>query len=204
MMQQRKLGQNGPAIHPIGIGAMSFSDFYGETTEAASHAILDAAIEAGVNHIDTSNVYGMGRSEQAIGSYLKSRPEARDFFSIATKASITRDADTGRRYFDNSPAHLEAELDQSLTRMGVDAVDLFYVHRRDPEVPIEEVTETLAALVRSGKTHSIGYSEIAPASLRRAHAVHPVAAVPSSLSLFGETPSIQPQKAVRHLVTQSE
>ena len=182
-MRKRALGRDGPMVHPIGIGAMSFSDFYGGTTMAASHAILDAAITAGVSHIDTSNVYGMGASEDAIGSYLRAHPGARDQFIIATKASIKRNPDAPGNIFDNSAAHLEAELDQSLMRMGLEAVDLFYVHRRDPDVPIEEVTETLAGLVKTGKTRSIGYSEISPTSLRRAHAVHAVAAVQSEYSL---------------------
>ncbi|MDJ0627043.1 MAG: aldo/keto reductase [Rhodobacter sp.] len=173
----------------MGYGAMSFSDFYGMTTEAESHAILDAALDAGVTHIDTANVYGMGRSERAIGSYLRARPEARGVFTIATKAAIARDAG-GRRYFDNSATHLEAELDKSLRKLGVEAVDLFYVHRRDPKVPIEEVTGTLAQLVEAGKTRAIGFSEIAPSSLRRAVAVHPVAAVQSEYSLSTRSPEL--------------
>ena len=189
-MQQRQMGAGGPMVSALGIGAMSFAEFYGPTTEENSYAILDAAMELGVTHIDTSNVYGMGRSETAIGSFLKQHGSAaRDFFHIATKAGISRDA-KGQRKFDNSPEHLEAELDKSLQRMGVDAVDLFYVHRREPERPIEEVTETLAALVRKGKTRSIGYSEIAPSSLRRATAVHPVAAVQSEYSLSTRAPEL--------------
>jgi len=188
-MKLRTLGQSGPKIHPIGYGAMSFSNFYGPTTEAASHAILDMAMEQGVNHLDTSNVYGMGKSEEAIGSYLAKRPEAKDFFVIGTKAAITRSPE-GERMFDNSAEHLEAELDKSLKRLGVEAVDLFYVHRREAARPIEEVTETLAGLIKKGKTKSFGYSEIAPTSLRRAHAVHPVAAVQSEYSLSTRSPEM--------------
>lgn len=188
-MKTRKLGRDGPDCFPVGIGAMSFSDFYGATSEAESHAILDAAMALGVNHIDTANVYGMGRSETAIGTYLIARPEARDHFSIATKAAITRD-ENGKRRFDNSAAHLEAELDRSLSRLGVEAVDLFYVHRRDADVPIEDVTGALAGLVAKGKTRSIGFSEIAPSSLRRAHAVHSVAAVQSEYSLSTRSPEM--------------
>jgi aryl-alcohol dehydrogenase-like predicted oxidoreductase len=188
-MKMRRLGRTGPEVSALGIGAMSFSNFYGHTTEAESHAILDAAMEAGVTHIDTSNVYGMGRSESVIGNYLRARPAARDHFVIATKAGITRDA-LGRRIFDNSPGHLEAELDKSLRRLGVEAVDLFYVHRREAARPIEEVTETLAALVARGKARAIGYSEIAPSSLRRAQAVHPVAAVQSEYSLSTRAPEL--------------
>ncbi len=189
MKKHRRLGRGGPLVSAMGYGAMSFSDFYGMTTEAESHAILDAALDAGVTHIDTANVYGMGRSERAIGSYLRARPEARGVFTIATKAAIARDAG-GRRYFDNSATHLEAELDKSLRKLGVEAVDLFYVHRRDPKVPIEEVTGTLAQLVEAGKTRAIGFSEIAPSSLRRAVAVHPVAAVQSEYSLSTRSPEL--------------
>ncbi|WP_299285552.1 aldo/keto reductase [uncultured Tateyamaria sp.] len=189
-MQTRPLGQNGPHVHPLGIGAMSFSNFYGATNEANSHAILDAARVAGVTHIDTANVYGMGTSETVIGTYLAANPDARDHFTIATKGGITRNPNGPGNIFDNSRAHLEAELDASLKRLGVEAVDLYYVHRRDPALPIEEVTETLAALVKSGKTRAIGFSEIAPTSLRRAHAVHPVAAVQSEYSLSTRSPEM--------------
>ncbi|MDU8926004.1 aldo/keto reductase [Alisedimentitalea sp. MJ-SS2] len=188
-MKTRKLGQNGPEIAAVGYGAMSFSDFYGPTTEENSHAILDAMRDWGVNHIDTSNIYGMGGSEDAIGSYLSKNPEAKTFFSIATKASITRDADNNR-IFRNDRAHLEAELDISLKRMGVDRVDLFYVHRRDPEMPIEEVVEGLVEIMGTGKIGSFGFSEIAPSNLRRAAAVHPVAAVQSEYSLQTRSPEM--------------
>ena len=183
----RKIGE--AATSALGIGAMSFAEFYGPTTEENSYAILDAAAELGVRHIDTSNVYGMGRSERAIGAWLAANPGARDQFHIATKGGITRDAD-GTRRFDNSLAHLEAELDQSLTRMGIDCVDLYYIHRREAAMPIEEATEALAALVTKGKTKSIGFSEIAPSSLRRAHAVHPIAAVQSEYSLATRLPEL--------------
>jgi len=189
-MQTRRLGQNGPLVHPIGIGAMSFSNFYGPTNEANSHAILDAAMDAGVTHIDTANVYGMGTSETVIGTYLKANPAAKDAFKIATKGSIKRNPDGPGNIFDNSKEHLQAELEGSLKRLGVEAVDLYYVHRRDPSLPIEEVTETLAGLVKAGKTKTIGFSEIAPTSLRRAHAIHPVAAVQSEYSLSTRSPEM--------------
>ncbi|MEM7522963.1 MAG: aldo/keto reductase [Pseudomonadota bacterium] len=187
-MKTTKLGQNGPTIGAVGYGAMSFADFYGPATDEGSMTILDACLELGIDHIDTSNVYGMGRSETVIGQWLTARGGENPFV-IATKASITRNAD-GVRVFDNSRAHLEAELDASLGKLCVDAVDLFYVHRRDAETPIEEVTETLAALVKAGKCKSFGYSEIAPSSLRRAHAVHPVAAVQSEYSLSTRSPEM--------------
>ncbi|MGB3245619.1 MAG: aldo/keto reductase [Sulfitobacter sp.] len=189
-MNTRELGKGGPRVHPIGIGAMSFSNFYGTTNEAESHAILDAAMSAGVTHIDTANVYGMGTSETVIGTYLKAHPAAKDHFTIATKGSIAPNPDGPGRIFNNTPEHLEAELEKSLKRLGVEAVDLYYVHRRDPAVPIEEVAQTLGRLVKSGKTKAIGFSEIAPTSLRRAHAVHPVAAVQSEYSLSTRSPEM--------------
>lgn len=188
-MKTRKLGRNGPEIAAVGYGAMSFSDFYGPTNEAASHAILDAMRDWGVNHIDTSNVYGMGRSEEWIGSYFARDPAAKDDFVIATKAGITRDAE-GNRVFRNDRAHLEGELDKSLERMGVERVDLFYVHRRDPATEIEAVTEALVEIMKTGKIGAFGFSEIAPSSLRRAAAVHPVAAVQSEYSLQTRSPEL--------------
>lgn len=188
-MKQRNLGANGPAVGEIGYGAMSFSDMYGPTNEAESHAILNACRDWGVTHLDTANVYGMGKSEKAIGSYLKANPGARDSFVIATKATITRDAD-GNRMFDNSVDHLEAELDASLQRLGVDCVDLFYAHRRDPRFTPEEAAANLGRLVEKGKTKAIGLSEIAPSTLRRAHAAFPVAAVQSEYSLSTRFPEL--------------
>lgn len=188
-MEQRKLGANGPEIGAIGYGAMSFSDMYGPTNTAESHAILDACRDLGVSHIDTANVYGMGKSESAIGSYLAANPGARDGFVIATKATITRDAD-GNRAYDNSAAHLEAELDKSLSRMGIDCVDLFYAHRRQPGVSPEELAGNLGRLVEKGKAKGIGLSEIAPSTLRRAMSEHPIAAVQSEYSLSTRFPEL--------------
>lgn len=188
-MKTRRLGQTGPEIAAIGYGAMSFSNFYGPTTEENSHAILDLMRDQGIRHIDTSNIYGMGRSEEQIGSYLARNPGAAQDFTIATKAAITRDAD-GNRIFRNDREHLEAELDKSLKRMGVDRVDLFYVHRRDPVMAIEEVTQGLVEIMQTGKIGAFGFSEIAPSSLRRAAAVHPVAAVQSEYSLATRLPEL--------------
>jgi aryl-alcohol dehydrogenase-like predicted oxidoreductase len=188
-MDKRKLGANGPEISAIGYGAMSFTDMYGPTNEAASHAILDACRDLGVTHLDTANVYGMGKSENAIGSYLKANPAARDEFIIATKATITRDKD-GNRAFDNSAEHLEAELDKSLQRLGLDCVDLFYAHRRDTRFTPEETAANLGRLVEKGKTRAIGLSEIAPSTLRRAMKEYPVAAVQSEYSLSTRFPDL--------------
>jgi aryl-alcohol dehydrogenase-like predicted oxidoreductase len=199
-MQKRRLGAEGPLVSAIGVGAMSFTAFYGATTEAASHSVLRTALELGIDHLDTSNVYGMGLSERVIGSFL-SEHGRHPPFTIATKAGIRRDPETGARSFDNSKAHLEAELEASLERLGVETIDLFYVHRREPAIPIEDVTETLAGFVRAGKIKSFGFSEIAPSSLRRAAAVHPVAAVQSEYSLATRYPELGLVQACAELGT---
>lgn len=185
-LKQRKLGRNGPSVSAVGYGAMSFTNFYGPATDDGSMRVLDACVDLGITHIDTSNVYGMGRSETVIGDWLKRRGGECPFV-IATKGGITRNAE---RRFNNTPEHLAEALDASLGRLGVDAIDLYYVHRRDPEVEIEEVAETLAGFVKAGKVKAIGFSEIAPSSLRRAHAVHPVAAVQSEYSLSTRSPEM--------------
>ncbi|MBL4645553.1 MAG: aldo/keto reductase [Rhizobiales bacterium] len=188
-MQKRQMGPNGPQVSAFGYGAMSFSNFYGKTTEAIAHSVLDACLELGVDHLDTSNIYGMGVSEKAIGSYLAKKGQ-KDLFFIATKAGITKDPETGARFFLNSKEHLESELDSSLKRLGVDVIDLFYIHRREASRPIEEVTETLKGFITAGKIKSFGFSEIAPSSLRRAAAIHPVAAVQSEYSLSTRAPEL--------------
>ena len=189
-MRSRALGAGGPKVSVLGIGAMSFSGVYGVATEEEAHDVLAAALDLGVDHIDTSNIYGLGLSERMIGSFLARRGKGPAPFKIATKGGIARDAETGARRFDNTRAHLAAELDGSLRRLGLETVDLYYVHRRDTAVPIEEVTETLAGFVRAGKIRAFGFSEIAPASLRRAAAVHPVAAVQSEYSLSTRLPEL--------------
>ncbi|MEX5564609.1 aldo/keto reductase [Pseudophaeobacter sp. 1A16562] len=188
-MKQRKLGAQGPEVGCIGYGAMSFSDMYGPTNEAESHAILDSCRDLGVTLLDSANIYGMGKSENAIGSYLGANPGARDEFMISTKATITRDGE-GNRCFDNSAEHLEAELDKSLQRLGVDCVDLFYAHRRDPRFTPEETAANLGRLVEKGKTRAIGLSEVAPSTLRRAMTAFPITAVQSEYSLSTRFPDL--------------
>ena len=147
--QTRYIGQDKTRLASVGIGAMSFSNFYGPCNDEQADSILTAAIDLGLNHIDTSNVYGMGVSEQRIGTFLAKQGRlATDFFHIATKAGICRDPDTGVRSFNNEASHLESELDKSLVRMGIEHVDLFYVHRRQSDIPIEEVAGSLGQLVQ--------------------------------------------------------
>lgn len=190
-MKQCKLGKFGPELTAVGIGGMSFSNFYGDSSEQQAEDVLSAALDLGLNHIDTSNVYGMGVSESRIGTFLaKQGKQAENLFHIATKAAIFRDPDTGTRGFNNAGAYLESELDKSLVRLGIESIDLFYVHRRQPEIPIEEVTGALARLVEKGKIRHIGFSEIAPSSLRRAATVHHIAAVQSEYSLSTRAPEL--------------
>lgn len=188
-MEKRKLGKG--EVGAIGLGAMSFAGVYGATTEEVSHATLGAMLDLGMDHVDTSNIYGMGVSEAVIGRFLARQGKARGrLFHVATKAGIRVDRAAGRRWFDNSAGHLTAELEGSLKRLGVEAVDLFYVHRREQAIPIEEVAGTLAGLVAAGKTRAFGFSEIAPSSLRRAAREHRVAAVQSEYSLSTRAPEL--------------
>lgn len=183
-MKQRQLLKDGTKVSEIGLGCLSFAGFYGPTSEATSHATLSAALDLGIDFLDTANVYGMGKSEATIGSFLKGNA---DKFTIATKAGIGRDPDTGERGFNNKPDYLRGELEKSLKRLGLDHVSLYYIHRRDPDLEIEAVMETLLAFKAEGKIGGIGFSEISPASLRRAASVGPVDAVQSEYSLWTRT-----------------
>ncbi|WP_417514475.1 aldo/keto reductase [Minwuia sp.] len=196
-MDNRRLGANGPEVSVLGYGAMSFTDFYGKATDEGSKRILDACVDFGITHVDTSNVYGMGRSETVIGEWLKARG-GEPPFRIATKVGIQRDPE---RRFNNDPDHLREQLEGSLKRLGVDCIDLYYIHRRDKAHEIEDVTGTMADFVREGKVKAIGFSEIAPASLRRAAAVHPVAAVQSEYSLQTRSPELGLVQACAELGT---
>ena len=186
-MKTIRLGPDGPKVSQFGIGAMSFAGIYGDASVEDSHAILDACRAGGVTHIDTANVYGMGRSEEIIGQWFEQTPGARDDMVLATKAGITRDAD---RRFNNDADHLEASLDASLKRLGTDHVDLFYVHRYDRTHSPEAVARTLKRLIDSGRTCAVGLSEVAPSTLRRAFTECPIAAVQSEYSLSTRAPEL--------------
>jgi aryl-alcohol dehydrogenase-like predicted oxidoreductase len=172
-------------VGEVGLGCMSFAGFYGPTDVETSHDTLDAARELGVNFLDTAELYGLGKSEKIIGSYLAKNP-GHDF-KIATKGGIVTQP---VRRFDNSEPELRRALEGSLDRRGVDYVDLYYIHRREQDRPIEEVTQTLSKFIDEGKIGGFGFSEISPHSLRRAHAVHPVMAVQSEYSLWTRQPEM--------------
>ncbi|APE37334.1 aldo/keto reductase [Nocardia mangyaensis] len=176
------LGTDGPLVGVQGLGCMGISEFYGETDPAESRATLDHALELGVMLFDTADIYGSGHNEEFLSDFVRAN---RDQLVIATKFGIVRKADDpSYRGVDNSPAYIRAAIEASLRRLGVDTVDLYYVHRRDTSVPIEDTVGTLAELVAAGKVRALGLSEVTGEELRAAHAVHPIAAVQSEWSLF--------------------
>ncbi len=194
-MERRRLGKNGPEVGAVGLGCMSFGGIYGATDMTESHRTLARAIDLGVDHLDTADIYGEGVAETVIGAFIKDHPNR---FTIATKAGIKN---RPVRDFDNSPEHLRTSLEASLKRLGVDHVALFYVHRREQSRPIEDVMETLVRLKDEGKIGAIGLSEISPATLERANAVHHVAAVQNEYSLWTRLPELGILQATRRLGT---
>ena len=187
-MQRRSFGRLG-SVSAVGFGCMSFGGFYGPTTEPETMRALARALELGVDLWDTANVYGDGLSETIIGKFLAEDKSRRAKVTLATKFAIRRDPD-GRRTFDNSREHMRQSLEGSLRRLGVDSVDLYYVHRVDRRTPIEDTVGELARHVEAGTVRAIGLSEVAPDTLRRACAVHPIAAVQSEYSLWTRNPEL--------------
>jgi aryl-alcohol dehydrogenase-like predicted oxidoreductase len=192
-MQHRKLGTNGPNVSAIGLGCMSFAGAFGETDEATSHRCLDAAIDHGINFLDTANIYGMGRSENVLGTWLA---EGKRDVVIASKVGIQRDPD---RPVNNDPSYIRAELDGTLQRLGVDYIDLYYLHRRDETVPLEDAIGTLVDLMNEGKIGGYGLSEVAPYNLRRAQDIYPCLAVQSEYSLWTRQPELGMIQTCREL-----
>jgi aryl-alcohol dehydrogenase-like predicted oxidoreductase len=185
---RRRVWRHG-TVSAVGFGAMSFAGFYGPTSEGESLRTLAGALDLGVDFWDTANVYGDGLCEQVIGKFFVQDKSRRRRVTLATKFAIRR-RDDGSRFFDNSPAHIREALDSSRKRLGVDHIDLYYVHRVDKSVPIEDTVGELARLVKSGEIGAIGLSEVAPDTLRRAHEVHPIAAVQSEYSLWTRNPEL--------------
>lgn len=196
-MKQRQLGKGGPMVGEVGFGAMSFGGIFGPTDEATSHRTLDAALDLGVTHLDTALIYGPLISEEVMGNYLRKNPTAKKRFSIATKGGFR----INPRGISNEAGFMRECLEGSLRRLGVDHVDLYYIHRRDQSIPIEDVTGTLAQFVKEGKIGGIGYSEISPASLQRAASVHHIRAVQSEYSLWTRLPELGLLQACERLGT---
>ncbi len=179
-MKQRLLG-DGLTVSAIGLGAMGMNAFYGPSDEKESIATLRHAIDIGVTFIDTAEAYGPFTNEQLIGRAVRGR---RDDVTIATKASAETDDDGTVHGRNGSPAYIRRACERSLRHLDVDVIDLYYLHRADPAVPIEDSVGAMAELVAEGKVRHIGLSEVAAPTMRRAHAVHPIAAVQSEFSLF--------------------
>lgn len=195
-MKTRKLGLGGPEVSAIGLGCMGMSAFYGGSNEGQSIDVIRRALDLGVTLFDTAEIYGPHTNELLLGKALKGR---RDEAFVATKFGINYNADRTVLNVDGSPANVRRAIEGSLSRLGVDHVDLYYLHRVDPDTPIEETVGAMAELVKEGKVRFLGLSEAAPATIRRAHAVHPIAALQTEYSLWSREPEDEILATVREL-----
>ena len=180
-MLQRHLGKNGPLVSALGLGCMGMSFAYGPADETESLRVLRRYLELGGNFLDTAEIYGPYTNEELLGRFLREIP--RDSVVIATKFGFRIRPD-GTRSLDSSPANIQRACDASLKRLGIESIDLFYQHRVDPKVPIEDTVGAMAELVSAGKVRALGLSEAGPATLRRAAKVHPITALQSEYSLW--------------------
>lgn len=176
-----ELGKGGPQVGVQGLGCMGISEFYGDTDETAARDTLEAALEAGVTLFDTADVYGRGANEEFLAPFVGAH---RDEITLATKFAIERTDDPHYRGVRNDPAYIRQAVEDSLRRLNTDVIDLYYMHRRDPLVPLAESVGAMAELVREGKVKQLGLSEVTGPELREAHAVHPIAALQSEWSIF--------------------
>lgn len=180
-LPRRRLGAHGPEVSALGLGCMGMSDFYGPADDAQSLTVLHHALDRGINFLDTADMYGIGANERLLAPLLAAR---RSEVVIATKFGHVRAPDGTVLRIDGSPAYVREACDASLARLGVERIDLYYQHRVDKTVPIEETVGAMAALVKAGKVAHLGLSEASAATIRRAHAVHPIAAVQTEYSLW--------------------
>jgi len=182
MIPTRTLGTTSPlTVSALGLGCMGMSEFYGSTDEAGAKATIHRALDLGVTLLDTADMYGPFTNEELVGSAIAGR---RDEVQLATKFGNERLADGTRLGINGRPDYVRRACDASLQRLGVECIDLYYQHRVDPSVPIEETVGAMAELVAAGKVRHLGLSEAAPATIRRAHAVHPITALETEYSLF--------------------
>ena len=194
-METRKLGQ-GLEVSAMGLGCMGMSDFYGGRDESEAIATVHRALELGVTLLDTADIYGMGRNEELVGRAIRGQ---RDRVVIATKFGNVRNSDGTFKGVNGKPEYVRQSCDASLRRLGVEVIDLYYQHRVDPDTPIEDTVGAMAALVREGKVRWLGLSEAAPQTIRRAHAVHPIAALQTEYSLWSREPEDDILPTVREL-----
>jgi aryl-alcohol dehydrogenase-like predicted oxidoreductase len=195
-MQQRRLGKKGLAVSALGLGCMGMSEFYGTGDEQESIATIHRALELGVNFLDTSDMYGPFTNEMLVGKAISGR---REEVVIATKFGIQRSEDQSFRAVNGRPEYVRQACDASLKRLGVDNIDLYYQHRVDPNVPIEETVGAMADLVQAGKVKYLGLSEAGPQTIRRAHATHPISALQTEYSLWSRDPEDEILPTVREL-----
>jgi aryl-alcohol dehydrogenase-like predicted oxidoreductase len=195
-MKKRKLGHTGLEVSALGLGCMGMSEFYGPRDEAESISTIHRALDLDINFFDTADIYGPFTNEKLIGKAIRDR---REKVVIATKFGIVRGDDPNSRAINGRPEYVRTSCEASLTRFGVDVIDLYYQHRVDPHVPIEETVGAMADLVREGKVRCLGLSEASAATIRRAHAVHPIAALQTEYSLWSREPEDQILETVREL-----
>ncbi len=181
-MQKVKLGSQGATVSRMGLGCMGMSEFYGDRNDEESSATLLRALELGITFLDTADTYGIGDNEELIGRTLRGRRQ--DVFLATKFANVRKKEDPTFWQISGKPAYVHAACDASLQRLGTDHIDLYYQHRVDPEVPIEETVGAMADLVKAGKVKYLGLSEASPATIRRAHKVHPITALQTEYSLW--------------------
>jgi aryl-alcohol dehydrogenase-like predicted oxidoreductase len=185
-MKTRRIGRSGPTVSAIGLGCMGMSDFYGAHNDQQSIATIQRALALGVTLLDTADMYGPHTNEELVGKAIRGQ---REQVFLTTKFGIVRDPkDPQKRGINGRPEYVRQACEGSLRRLRTDAIDLYYQHRVDPDTPIEDTVGAMADLVRAGKVHHLGLSEAAPETIRRAHAVHPIAALQTEYSLWSRDP----------------
>ncbi|MFL6728582.1 MAG: aldo/keto reductase [Sphingomicrobium sp.] len=192
----RRLGTNGPEVSAIGLGCMGMSEFYGAGDDAESIATIHHALDRGVTFLDTADMYGVGRNEELVGRAIRDR---REEVFLATKFGNVRGENGEFLGVKGDPAYVRAACEASLRRLGVEVIDLYYQHRVDPNVPIEETVGAMARLKEEGKVRFLGLSEAAPQTIRKAHATHPISAVQTELSLWSRDAEAEVLPTVREL-----
>jgi aryl-alcohol dehydrogenase-like predicted oxidoreductase len=196
-MQMRRIGRDGPLVSALGLGCMGMSDFYAGRDDTEAVATIHRALDLGINFLDTADIYGPHTNEELVGKSIRER---RNEVFLATKFGILRDPkDPSVRGFDSRPEYVRNAVEGSLRRLGVATIDLYYQHRVDPNVPIEDTVGAMADLVRQGKVRYLGLSEASAATLERACKVHPIAALQSEYSLWTRDPESGPLEACRRL-----